>query len=70
MNTPREPKGRAAVWTEKRFGRRGKTAGSSAATHGPWLLAAACGVLVAVAGFVTTSARAQASAAAVTEDAG
>ena len=30
----------------------------SAATHGPWLLAVACGVLVAVAGFVTTSARA------------
>lgn len=37
----------------------------SAATHGPWLLAVACGVLVAVAGFVTTSARARASAAAV-----
>ena len=25
----------------------------SAATHGPWLLAVACGVLVAVTGFVT-----------------
>ena len=37
----------------------------SAATHGPWLLAAACGVLVTVAGYVTTSARARASAAAV-----
>ena len=37
----------------------------SAATHGPWLLAVACGVLVAVTGFVTTSARARASAAAV-----
>jgi EmrB/QacA subfamily drug resistance transporter len=34
----------------------------SAATRGPWLLAAACGVLVAVAGFVTTSARALATA--------
>jgi MFS family permease len=39
----------------------------SAATHGPWLLAVACGVLVAVTGFVTTSARARASAAAVAE---
>jgi EmrB/QacA subfamily drug resistance transporter len=37
----------------------------SAATHGPWLLAAACGALVAVAGFVTTSARARATARAV-----
>jgi MFS family permease len=37
----------------------------SAATDGPWLLAIACGVLVAVAGFVTTSARARVSAAAV-----
>jgi len=41
----------------------------SAATRGPWLLAVACGVLVAVAGFVTTSARARASAAAVAEGA-
>jgi EmrB/QacA subfamily drug resistance transporter len=30
----------------------------SAATHAPWVLAAVCGVLVAVTGFVTTSARA------------
>ncbi len=37
----------------------------SAATRGPWLLAAACGILVAVAGLVTTTARARASAAAV-----
>ena len=41
----------------------------SAATHGPWLLAVACGVLVAVAGFVTTSARARASAAAIAKGA-
>jgi EmrB/QacA subfamily drug resistance transporter len=41
----------------------------SAATHGPWLLAAACGVLITAAGFITTSARAQASAAAVAEGA-
>ena len=34
----------------------------SAATHAPWVLAAVCGVLVAVAGFVTTSARARATA--------
>jgi len=39
----------------------------SAATHGPWLLAMACGVLIAVAGWLTTSARALASAAAVAE---
>ena len=37
----------------------------SAATQGPWLLAVACGVLVAGAGFVTTSARARATARAV-----
>ncbi len=37
----------------------------SAATHAPWLLAAVCGALVAVAGFVTTSAAARASARAV-----
>jgi MFS family permease len=39
----------------------------SAATHGPWLLAMACGVLIAVTGWLTTSARALASAAAVAE---
>jgi EmrB/QacA subfamily drug resistance transporter len=37
----------------------------SAATDGPWWLAVACGAAVAVAGFVTTSARARATAAAV-----
>jgi MFS family permease len=37
----------------------------SAATHGPWLLTAACGLLVAVVGLVTTSARARATAGAV-----
>ena len=36
----------------------------SAATHAPWLLAVVCGALVAVVGFVTTSARARAAAAA------
>jgi hypothetical protein len=37
----------------------------SAATHGPWLLALACGLGVAAVGFVTTTARARATAAAV-----
>jgi EmrB/QacA subfamily drug resistance transporter len=39
----------------------------SAATHGPWVLAAACGLLVAGIGWVTTSARARESARAVAE---
>jgi EmrB/QacA subfamily drug resistance transporter len=39
----------------------------SAATHGPWLLTVACGLLVAVTGLVTTSARALATARAVTD---
>lgn len=39
----------------------------SAAMHGPWALAAACGVLVAVAGFVTTSRRALRTAHAASE---
>jgi EmrB/QacA subfamily drug resistance transporter len=39
----------------------------SAATHGPWLLTVACGLLVAVTGLVTTSARARATARAVTD---
>ena len=34
----------------------------SAATHAPWLLAVVCGVLVAVVGLITTSARALAAA--------
>jgi len=37
----------------------------AAATHAPWLLAAVCGVVVAVTGWVTTSARARAAARAV-----
>jgi hypothetical protein len=37
----------------------------SAATHAPWLLAVACGLLVAAAGYATTSPRAQAAASAV-----
>ena len=40
----------------------------SAATHGPWLLTVVCGLLVAVAGLVTTSARALATARAVAVD--
>ena len=39
----------------------------SAATHGPWALGVACGLLVALAGYLSTTARAQATAAAVTE---
>ncbi len=39
----------------------------SAAARGPWLLAAVCGALGAVTGFVTTSARARATARAVTD---
>jgi EmrB/QacA subfamily drug resistance transporter len=37
----------------------------SAATHLPWALAVACGVLIAAAGYLTTTARAHATAAAV-----
>ena len=39
----------------------------SAATQAPWVLAAVCGVLVAVVGWVTTTARAHASAAAIAD---
>jgi MFS family permease len=39
----------------------------SAATHGPWLLTVACGLLVAAVGLVTTSARALATARAVAD---
>jgi DHA2 family methylenomycin A resistance protein-like MFS transporter len=37
----------------------------SAATHSPWALALVCGLGVAVVGYLTTTARAHASAAAV-----
>jgi len=37
----------------------------AAATHAPWLLAVTCGLLVAVVGFLTTSARARQAARAV-----
>jgi EmrB/QacA subfamily drug resistance transporter len=37
----------------------------TAATHDPWALSIACGLLIAVAGYLTTTARAQATAAAV-----
>jgi EmrB/QacA subfamily drug resistance transporter len=37
----------------------------SAATHAPWGLAVACGLLIAAAGYLTTTARARATAAAV-----
>lgn len=39
----------------------------SAATHGPWVLGIACGLLVALAGYLSTTARAHATAAAVAE---
>jgi EmrB/QacA subfamily drug resistance transporter len=39
----------------------------SAATHGPWALGIACGLLVALAGYLSTTARAHATAAAVAE---
>jgi EmrB/QacA subfamily drug resistance transporter len=41
----------------------------SSATHGPWVLAACCGLLTAVVGFVTTSARARDAARAVNAEA-
>ena len=34
----------------------------SAATRGPWMLALACGLAIAVVGYLTTTARAQATA--------
>ena len=37
----------------------------SAATHAPWVLGIACGLLVALAGYLSTTARAQATARAV-----
>ena len=37
----------------------------SAATHAPWALGVACGLLVALAGYLTTTARAHATAAAI-----
>jgi hypothetical protein len=37
----------------------------TAATDAPWALSVACGVVVAVAGYLSTTARAQATAAAV-----
>ena len=40
----------------------------SAATHGPWALGIACGLLVALAGYLSTTARAHATAAAVAAD--
>jgi EmrB/QacA subfamily drug resistance transporter len=40
----------------------------SAATHAPWLLALFCGLGIAVVGYLTTTARAQATAAAVLTD--
>jgi EmrB/QacA subfamily drug resistance transporter len=40
----------------------------SAATHGPWALAVGCGILVAVVGLVTTSARALSLARAIAAD--
>jgi hypothetical protein len=37
----------------------------SAATHGAWAVALACGVVIAVTGYLTTTARARASATAI-----
>jgi len=37
----------------------------SAATHGAWAVALACGVVIALTGYLTTTARAQATAAAI-----
>jgi EmrB/QacA subfamily drug resistance transporter len=39
----------------------------SAATHAPWALGVACGLLVALAGYLSTTARAHATAAAIAE---
>ncbi len=39
----------------------------SAATHAPWALGIACGLLVALAGYLSTTARAQATAAAIAQ---
>ena len=39
----------------------------SAATHAPWALGIACGLLVALAGYLSTTARARATAAAIAE---
>lgn len=46
---------------------RGEThaAALSAATHAPWAVGIACGILIALAGYLTTTARARATAAAV-----
>ena len=46
---------------------RGEThaAALSAATHGAWAVALACGIVIAVTGYLTTTARARATAAAV-----
>ena len=37
----------------------------AAATHGPWAVAVGCGLVIALTGYLTTSARAHASAAAI-----
>jgi EmrB/QacA subfamily drug resistance transporter len=42
-----------------------RAAALAAATHAPWALGIACGLLVALAGYLSTTARAHASAAAV-----
>jgi EmrB/QacA subfamily drug resistance transporter len=44
-----------------------RAAALAAATHAPWALGIACGLLVALAGYLSTTARAHASAAAVAE---
>jgi hypothetical protein len=42
----------------------------SAATHGAWAVALACGVVIALTGYLTTTVRARASAAAIAAPAG
>jgi MFS family permease len=48
---------------------RGETraAALAAATHGPWAVAVGCGLVIALTGYLTTTARAHASAAAVAD---
>jgi EmrB/QacA subfamily drug resistance transporter len=48
---------------------RGETraAALAAATHGPWAVAAGCGLVIALTGYLTTTARAHASAAAIAD---
>jgi hypothetical protein len=48
---------------------RGETraAALAAATHGPWAVAVGCGLVIALTGYLTTTARAHASVAAIAD---